>query len=413
LLLLKTINYIKGSAKIRAEGPFLERFINICARRGISLWDVKKLGPEELICEASLPNLTELHNVANKTKSKIKITKKSGLPFLILKYRKRSFALSGVILFLLIIFYFKTHASEIQICGCENISREQILSELKTCGITLGSRLKKIDAESAESKIMTRLENLAWLGISVEGSKVRVDVRERKELAEKIDEKIPCDIVASRDGVITRLEIREGERRTFVGAAVSKGDVLSSGAILTKYDGVRFVHAYGDVFAKTWRKKTIDAPLNFSEKEPTGAVKSRAELEFLGKTLKLYFKNEDPFDYFEKFETEKVFIAPKNLLPPLKYRKITFREQKIIQKTRTADEAKEAAAQILKSDLTAEIPSNAEITDVLISAEHIKPETVRVSAVLECVENIARLVPIDKDSRTEILATEKIPLDTR
>lgn len=41
-MFLRLWNYIKGYVIIFVEGYFLEKFVNICTRRQIFLWDIKK-----------------------------------------------------------------------------------------------------------------------------------------------------------------------------------------------------------------------------------------------------------------------------------------------------------------------------------------------------------------------------------
>lgn len=46
MLVLRLWNYLRGYVIILIEGIFLEKFINICTRRKMYLWDIdkKKMG---------------------------------------------------------------------------------------------------------------------------------------------------------------------------------------------------------------------------------------------------------------------------------------------------------------------------------------------------------------------------------
>ena len=42
-MLSRLIHYLKGSVVLRISGTFPERFVNVCASRGILLRDIKRL----------------------------------------------------------------------------------------------------------------------------------------------------------------------------------------------------------------------------------------------------------------------------------------------------------------------------------------------------------------------------------
>lgn len=39
----RVINFLRGSVEVEASGPFPERFLNLCAQRGVSFWGVEWL----------------------------------------------------------------------------------------------------------------------------------------------------------------------------------------------------------------------------------------------------------------------------------------------------------------------------------------------------------------------------------
>ena len=93
------LGYIRGYVVICAEGCFLERFLNICMRRGIFLWDVKRRGDTCLDACISAKGFKALRQIAKKTKTRVRIKSRHGLPFLLFRYRKRRLAAVGVVLF--------------------------------------------------------------------------------------------------------------------------------------------------------------------------------------------------------------------------------------------------------------------------------------------------------------------------
>ncbi len=85
----KMSNFVIGYVTIRVEGFFIERFINICISKKILLHDMKREKSTLLYAKVSVNDYKRLREVAKKTKSKIKIEGKAGLPFVMHRYRKR------------------------------------------------------------------------------------------------------------------------------------------------------------------------------------------------------------------------------------------------------------------------------------------------------------------------------------
>ncbi|MFG6319406.1 MAG: sporulation protein YqfD, partial [Clostridia bacterium] len=81
--------YCTGFVNISVEGFFTERFINSCFSNAIFLWDLKRENSTYLKVKISVKDFKKIKKIARITKCKVKIEKKSGVPFFISKYRKR------------------------------------------------------------------------------------------------------------------------------------------------------------------------------------------------------------------------------------------------------------------------------------------------------------------------------------
>ena len=70
------LSYIQGYLKVTVEGYYIERFINICRKNNIAIWNIRK---NEDVCISFNMETKEFKNVckiAKKTKCKIKIKAK-------------------------------------------------------------------------------------------------------------------------------------------------------------------------------------------------------------------------------------------------------------------------------------------------------------------------------------------------
>ena len=84
-------NYFTGYLNIRVEGLFLERFINMCAYKKILLMNIKREKSTIMYANVRIVDYKKLKPIAKKTKSRIKIQRKKGLPFIVHKYKKEKY----------------------------------------------------------------------------------------------------------------------------------------------------------------------------------------------------------------------------------------------------------------------------------------------------------------------------------
>ena len=94
------IKYLMGYIRITVEGYYIERFINICKMNSILVWNVKKENSVKIYLNTGIKDFKKMVNVARKTRCKIKIKNKRGIPFLLQKYKKRKlFAILLIVMF--------------------------------------------------------------------------------------------------------------------------------------------------------------------------------------------------------------------------------------------------------------------------------------------------------------------------
>ena len=131
------LRYILGYVNISVEGYYIERFINTCLAKGIFIWNVKREKSTYMRANVGIQDFKRLKEVSKKTKCKMKIERKKGIPFLMNRYRKRK--IFGILLIVIVIAMFVTSKFiwNIQIEGIEQIVKEDILSNLAECGLSV------------------------------------------------------------------------------------------------------------------------------------------------------------------------------------------------------------------------------------------------------------------------------------
>ena len=391
----KIIAYMRGSVTIRAEGLFLERFLNICMHRGILLRDVKRRGENVIDARISIQGFREIRPIARKTRTRVRLCRRYGLPFFLHRFRKRRFALSGVFLFIAVLWYLTSHIMGIDIVGCERLSSTEIEQGLKAAGVYRGAAVRKIEPKSVQNKMMTYFDDIAWIGVNIKGSKAYIEVHERLDTKRVENADVPCNLIACRDGIIKLLEVKAGQTTVKVNDMVEKGDLLVSGVIDSTKEGIRYAHSFGEVYADTEYQKSGTYPLEYVEKIYTGEEKSRFTVSVFGKELPLYFKSGSPYEYSDKTETKTEYNLLGKKLLPLAIGTARYKEYTPEKRKRTANQAVEQGRAELEKELKSEISPSAEIKDIETSFVQEK-NTVTVTVKILCYEDIAEQSAIDK-----------------
>ncbi len=395
-MLSRILTFLKGSLTIEAEGDFLERFLNVCMHRGIFLADIKRFDKQKLRAKMGITGFKKVRPIAKKTRTKIRIKRRSGMPFLIRRYQRRRFALLGVLAFFVVLWYLSSHIMGIDIIGNERLSVAELEAGLKGFGLYRGATVKDIDRRLVQNKMMTAFEELAWIGVNVKGSRAYIEVRERLDNERAVDRSIPCNIVATKDGQIDELRVLAGQTMVKLGDMVEKGDLLVSGAVDSSIVGIRYAHSEGEIYARTTYKKTREYPLKYIEKEYTGNVKVKCRYSVFGKEISIFKSEREPFEYSDKTETAEEYYFVSNKFLQFLVKKTEYREYIPKKKKRTPEETANLGKEELAREIENEVKDRAEVLKREFSYREIGNDKIEVVAEFLCREDIAGKVAIDK-----------------
>lgn len=391
MLLLRLWNYIRGYVIIIVEGNFLEKFINICIHRQIFLWDIKKQKNNKIILKISIRGFLLLRPIAKKTGCRIRIRNKRGMPFLINRYKGRKTFLFGGVIAIILIYILTSFVWVVEVSGNKKIETQAIVDRLAYYGAKPGILKYGINTKVVSNEMMLDMKELAWISITVKGTKIKVKLTERINIPEIVPKDIPCNIVANRDGVIKSVITKAGQVKVKSGEMVSKGDVLISGTITSESKDIMAyqVHAIGNIFATTWYEKTCPVETIIREKVRTGKVKNKYSLGLFTKRIKLFFEKVSPESY-EKVEMKKKLSFGKDLVLPFEFITDKYFEQEVIQKEIGLDEAKQLAIDKAYNEASEDIPEDVEI--IKTNTTFFEDETGRLNAdvIIECTEDIGK-----------------------
>ena len=229
--------FLQGYVRICVQGFGVTRFVNICNKRGYRLWNLEQ---KEECYEFNIliRDFKKIREIVCKTKVKVVIVKKCGLPFYFVKMSCRKCFVCGAIFCFVGLVYLGQFIWAIEIEGNVSITDEVILDYLKTKEISMGCKLKDIDADSLEKSFRKDFDEITWISIGREGTSLTIDIKERDVTVYEISDESPAGLYAPCSGIVSSVVVRSGIAQIKTGDAVTEGQLLVDGIIpVVKSDG--------------------------------------------------------------------------------------------------------------------------------------------------------------------------------
>ena len=380
------LNYIIGFVNIKVESYFLERFINICISKKIFLWNIKRKKSTILYANISVKDYKRLREITRKTKSRVKIESKKGVPFLLYKYRKRKIFLGFFVLVLIGLIATSNFIWNIEVKGNIQISKEEIIQVLNQNGLKIGVSKNKINTNLLVNNIRLQRDDIAWIGISMKGTNAIIEIKEVDKAPDIINENEYCNILSNKNACITKINVQNGTAAVNVGDIVKIGDILVYGWMEGKYTGIRYVHSSADVEAKVWYSKKDKFYFNQEINVPTGATEEKYSLNLNNFKINLY-KTLSKFQNYDTINESKKLMLFSNFYLPVELIKITNYEYEKQSKTYTEEELIEIGTKQLEEQLMQEIEKKDNILNKQVNV-YKNEEYIEVEVIYEVLENI-------------------------
>ena len=380
------LKYILGYVRISVEGYYIERFINICTKNKIIIWNIKKEKNAKIYLNIGINDFKEITKIAKKAKCKVKIIKKKGLPFLLHRYKKRKIFFCFLLLVVILIGISSNFVWNIDIQAENNQEFENIYADLENAGLKIGELKSKIDAKEVINRVRLNRNDIAWMGIDLKGTNAIVKLVKADEKPEIIEEDEYCNIVSDKAGVITKINAQNGTLAVKVGDTVNVGTVLINGWMEGKYTGIRYVHAQGEIEAKVWYTKQTKILYNTTERSNTGNEEVSYGIKF--NNFRINFpKKLSKFKIYDTIEEKKKIKLFSDFYLPISVIKITNKEVKEEQKTYNIEEATNLGIQQLEEQLDKEIQDKNKIVNKNINT-YEKEDGIEVYVTYEVIEQI-------------------------
>lgn len=383
---MKIQDLFKGYVNISVEGFYIEKVINTCKKNNIELINLDRKSNTIIYVGINVKEFKEFSNIVKKNKCRMKIMKKSGIPFVVKRYRKRKIFFIALLVLCLLIISSSKFIWNIEIIGENGIHKEHILNIIKEEGLEIGKLKKQVNLNQVINRIRLENDNISWVGIKMCGTNVKIEIKKAYSKPEVVNEDEYCNITASKDAVIERINAQNGIPKVMQGDVVKKGDILIEGTIEGKYTDPRNIHSIGEVVGKVWYKEKVRFFYKQVKKIPTGKREEKYAIK-VNKIKINFFKKLSKFEIYDKIRTDKKLKIFPNFYLPIQFEKNTLYEVKEEEIEYTVDEAKKQAIEEARKKLEERIGNNGNIINEYINTDE-NEEYMDVEVTYEVLENI-------------------------
>ncbi|MBR5578077.1 MAG: sporulation protein YqfD [Lachnospiraceae bacterium] len=366
---------------IEVVGKDLERFLNLSAYHGITLLNIVKK-EEQMICSIKAKDFFLLHHIIHKAKVKVRIRRKTGWYFQLKNIISKKIFILFLSIAIMIIPLFSQFLWKIEVDGNFKVSTDLIYEFLQKEGIYYRMPLKEIKGDELEKKLRKEFYDITWISVSVEGTTLKVRIKENDTYNPIKENLSQSDIVAEKSGEIESILVREGTRLVSVGEVVEKGAILIEGVRqVPTEDGTEVkkipVAAKGDVTIVYEIPVSQRILLEYETKVYSGEELKKYIL-YTKKSVVNLNDNQLPFLQYDYYEEEITPYFFKILFPDFKIIERNYRDYLLY---REKYQRKEAEG-ILRDDFH-KIIKSLEEKGVQIIEKNVKIENDPISVSLE------------------------------
>lgn len=349
----KLIQFLRGYVKIRVWGYSPERFMNLCSNHNILLWDIQNHGACYTMC-ISIAGFWQLKSITRKTKTRVAIEQKYGLPFFIPHLRKRSIFILGLLGCLVFLQWMSNFIWKIEITGNKSITTDVLTDFLEEKEIVCGSRKKQLDIEALEKSLRKQFDEITWTSARLDGTKLCIQIRENEREVPNIrtSEENGMDLKAEKAGRIVRMVTRSGVPFVKIDDEVEAGEILVSGAVPV-YGEDAAVREYlmcqadADIYLECTYQYRERLPIEYSSKTYTGKEKKIPYIRLWGKEIRFPQKDHG-FAKSDCMVSEKRLEPLQDFYLPVSFGSYHYREYVLSEKKYTREQAKKLCQEKLE-----------------------------------------------------------------
>lgn len=308
----------------------------------------------------------------------------------IIKEEKRVFI---ILLSFLISSHFISHfIININIISENNNMVDIIKQELEEYG------LKEYSFKMPEEKInkikkdikKDNKDTIEWINIKKEGMTYQINIEE-KITANKKENKNNCNIIATQEGTITKIEVEKGTVLVEQNEHVNKGDILISGETFFNQELKQTECANGNVYAKTWYTINISIPKKHKAIKKTKKSRNNIYIKTNNKKTKIF-----------KSRVNNPVINPRLTINIFNFKIIIVKEyeSKLKEVKYTKEEIEEKTNELIENKMKKILKKEGNIIKQKVLKKNEFNSTIDIEIFIVVEEKISEQKEIEKEEET-------------
>lgn len=307
-MLIDKVKYLQGYVRVRLYGYAPERFLNLCSNHNILIWNLEYHEEQYEFC-ISIRGFRQLKPILKKTRTKLIILERTGLPFVMRRYRKRKLFFAGILLCCALLYIMSLFVWKIEINGNLHETDSSIIKFLEEKQVYHGLLKSKIDCEKIEEDLRAGYEDIIWASAKLNGTMLVIDIQENLATNQQAVEKqsgdnTPSDLVADKEAEIYSILTRAGTPQVEKGDEVKPGELLVEGKNPVLNDAgevanYQYCVSDADILGVTTYSYHDSFSLKYEEKVFTGRENSAYGIRLLNN----HFNLPHVLHKFKKYDT--------------------------------------------------------------------------------------------------------------
>ena len=319
----------------------------------------------------------------------------------------------GSIIFLLGLYGLSSFVWFVEVKGTEDLSIREVKEIAEKKGVRTGAIIGNLDVDKLEVQIQEEHPKIAWVGISITGTKVTIEIAEKVLIPETLDHQ-KANLVAKDHGIIAEMLVLRGTPQVKEGDRVEKGQILISGVvypeIIINQDGTtsptgepEFVRARGVVRGRVNHSIIASCPLTETIVKYTGRQNQQVILAYSNYNIIINGPKEIPFENYKLDVNSKNILSWRNIKVPVEIITKVFVETEREIITHGYEGAFQEAIKRAETTLQQQLSPGARVINKEVKLNPTGLNTqglVEVEVIWECIEDIGIHEPLAPISPT-------------
>lgn len=380
--------FLYGQVYLLAQGTDISRFINEAVKEKVVLYHAQR-SERGLKGRIKLEDFPKLRRPARVSHTRVRITAKYGLPFILRRWWRRKGLLAGAALILITVSVLSQMVLSVTVSGNKNVPGVMLIQQAETLGLKKWIWHRSVDLNAIAKALQEQTPDAAWIGIKRHGTHVNISI------VEKIRPVVPKEagnLVAAKAGLIREIMVIQGVPQVHEGETVRAGQVLIVQAPVPAGPGIpasaQKPAAKGFVRGRVWYSAEEKVPLVETKVEESGNIAEGFGIK-VGSRVIMVTTPESPYVQADKEVESRPLLAWRNWRFPVEFILVKYKE--LVQNTyeRAVAEARAEAEERARNQVYAKIVPGAQVTEEAVKVLPAESGAERVRVEVETYEDIA------------------------